>query len=55
MARDAAFVDQTGAAEDREVTCAIQRGITSGANSHFTYGRFEGAIVHFHRTLADAL
>ncbi len=55
VARDAAFVDQTGAAEDREVTCAIQRGIGSGANTVFTYGRFEGAIAHFHRSLDAAL
>ena len=54
-ARDAAFVDQTGAAEDREVTRAIQRGLASGANDAFTFGRFEGAIVHFHRALAAAL
>lgn len=54
-ARDAAFVDQTGAAEDREVTCAIQRGMGSGANQVFTFGRFEGAIVHFHRSLDAAL
>ncbi|TWT11813.1 aromatic ring-hydroxylating dioxygenase subunit alpha [Reyranella sp. CPCC 100927] len=55
VARDAAFVDQTGAAEDRDVTCAIQRGIGSGANTVFTYGRFEGAIAHFHRSLDAAL
>ncbi|HKU99493.1 MAG TPA: SRPBCC family protein [Vineibacter sp.] len=55
VARDAAFVDQTGAAEDREVTCAIQRGIGSGANEVFTFGRFEAAIAHFHRSLDTAL
>lgn len=55
VARDAAFVDQTGAAEDREVTCAIQRGIGSGANQVFTFGRFEAAIGHFHRSLGAAL
>jgi phenylpropionate dioxygenase-like ring-hydroxylating dioxygenase large terminal subunit len=55
VTRDAAFVDQTGAAEDREVSLAIQRGLASGANRHFTYGRFEGAIVHFHRMLDAAL
>jgi phenylpropionate dioxygenase-like ring-hydroxylating dioxygenase large terminal subunit len=49
--RDAAFVSRTGAAEDNAVVCAIQRGIASGANEHFTYGRFEGAIAHFHRSL----
>jgi phenylpropionate dioxygenase-like ring-hydroxylating dioxygenase large terminal subunit len=54
-ARDAAFVDQTGAAEDREVTCAIQRALGSGANDAFTFGRFEGAIAHFHRNLHAAL
>jgi len=49
--RDAEFVGSTGAAEDRAVVEAIQRGIGSGANEAFTFGRFEGAIVHFHRTL----
>jgi phenylpropionate dioxygenase-like ring-hydroxylating dioxygenase large terminal subunit len=53
--RDAQFVTQTGAAEDRAVVAAIQRGLAAGANSHFTFGRFEGAIVHFHRTLRAAL
>lgn len=53
--RDAQFVTQTGAAEDRAVVAAIQRGLATGANSHFTFGRFEGAIVHFHRTLRAAL
>ena len=52
--RDAKFVDETGAAEDRAVICAIQRGLPSGANKVFTYGLFESAIVHFHRSL-DAL
>jgi len=33
--RDAAFVDQTGAAEDRSVIHAIQCGLSSGANSVF--------------------
>jgi phenylpropionate dioxygenase-like ring-hydroxylating dioxygenase large terminal subunit len=54
-ARDAAFVSQTGAAEDNAVVCAIQKGIASGANEHFTYGRFEGAIAHFHRSLGALL
>ncbi|MFC3225748.1 aromatic ring-hydroxylating dioxygenase subunit alpha [Marinibaculum pumilum] len=53
-ARDAAFAD-IGGQEDRDVTCAIQRGLSSGANDHFTFGRFEGAIVHFHRVLDAAL
>jgi len=53
--RDAEFVSTTGAAEDREVVCAIQRGLASGANDVFTFGKFESAIVHFHRTLGKAL
>ena len=44
-----------GAAEDRAVACAIQRGLASGANDCFEFGRFEGAIGHFHRMLDDAL
>ena len=53
--RDAEFVGQTGAAEDRAVVSAIQRGIASGANEAFMFGRFESAIVHFHRSLGAAL
>jgi phenylpropionate dioxygenase-like ring-hydroxylating dioxygenase large terminal subunit len=44
-----------GGAEDRAIACAIQRGIASGANEWFEFGRFEGAIGHFHRTLGAAL
>lgn len=55
VTRDAAFVDQTGGAEDRDVVQAIQRALGSGANDVFTFGRFESAIVHFHRTLGAAL
>lgn len=53
--RDAEFVGTTGAQEDRAVVQAIQRGLASGANDVFTFGRYESAIVHFHRTLAAAL
>ena len=53
--RDADFVGNTGAAEDRAVVQAIQQGLASGANEAFTFGRFEKAIVHFHRTLDAAL
>jgi phenylpropionate dioxygenase-like ring-hydroxylating dioxygenase large terminal subunit len=52
--RDTEFVTG-GAAEDRAVVEAIQRGLASGANDVFTFGRFESAIVHFHRTLTTAL
>jgi phenylpropionate dioxygenase-like ring-hydroxylating dioxygenase large terminal subunit len=53
--RDAEFVDQTGAAEDRAVIRAIQCGLGSGANSVFTFGLFESAIVHFHSSLDTML
>lgn len=53
--RDAEFVGTTGAAEDRAVVQAIQRGLASGANDAFTFGRFESAIVHFHRTMTTLL
>ena len=49
--RDQDFVGTTGAVEDREVVTAIQRSIGSGANEAFTFGAFESAIVHFHRSL----
>jgi phenylpropionate dioxygenase-like ring-hydroxylating dioxygenase large terminal subunit len=44
-----------GAAEDRAMSSAIQRGLASGANEFFEFGRFEGAIGHFHRTLHAAI
>jgi phenylpropionate dioxygenase-like ring-hydroxylating dioxygenase large terminal subunit len=53
--RDATFVSDNGAAEDLAVVKAIQASIGSGANEHFTFGHFEPAIVHFHRTLREAL
>jgi phenylpropionate dioxygenase-like ring-hydroxylating dioxygenase large terminal subunit len=53
--RDAAFVGTTGREEDQAVVKAIQRGLGSGANREFTFGHFESAIVHFHKTLKAAL
>ncbi|MEJ2087331.1 MAG: SRPBCC family protein [Gammaproteobacteria bacterium] len=53
--RDAAFVADQGAQEDRAMVRAIQAGLASGANAHFTYGRFEQAIVHFHQQLTAHL
>jgi len=53
--RDAAFVSETGAAEDLKVVTAIQRSIDSGANEVFSFGHFEALIAHFHRTLKAAL
>ena len=53
--RDSEFVGHTGALEDRAVVHAIQRGLASGANEAFTFGRYESAIAHFHQTLTAAL
>jgi hypothetical protein len=40
-----------GAAEDRDMACAAQRGLAARANDVFTFGLFEGAIRHFHCNL----
>ncbi|MEE8243676.1 MAG: SRPBCC family protein, partial [Pseudomonadales bacterium] len=53
--RDASFVGDSGGREDRAVVQGIQDSLASGANEHFTYGKFEKAIVHFHKTLTDML
>lgn len=53
--RDASFVTQQGLKEDQAMVQAIQEGLASGANSHFTYGRFETGIAHFHKTLTEGL
>ncbi len=53
--RDAQFVTQTGAPEDRALAESVQRTLESGANEHFTFGHFESAIIHFHRNLHAAL
>jgi hypothetical protein len=44
-----------GAIEDREVACAIQKGLKSGANKFFEFGHFEKALAHFHSSLDAAL
>jgi phenylpropionate dioxygenase-like ring-hydroxylating dioxygenase large terminal subunit len=44
---------EAGAVEDREVACAIQRGLASGSNEFFEFGLFEGLISHFHRNLHE--
>lgn len=49
MKRDADFVSDTGVKEDADMVHRIQEGLASGANSHFLYGRFEKAIVNFHK------
>jgi phenylpropionate dioxygenase-like ring-hydroxylating dioxygenase large terminal subunit len=53
--RDAQFITQTGAPEDRALAESVQRAMESGANEHFTFGHFEAAIIHFHRNLHAAL
>ena len=53
--RDARFVTETGAPEDFALAESVQRTMESGANEHFTFGRFESAIVHFHHNLRTAL
>ena len=44
-----------GGAEDRAMALAVQRGLESGANEFLEFGRFEGAIGHFHRNLHTLL
>src|SRR5690606_9535622 len=53
--RDALFVKDFGIEEDREAARIIQAGISSKANSHFTFGHYEKAIVHFHQNLTGQL
>jgi phenylpropionate dioxygenase-like ring-hydroxylating dioxygenase large terminal subunit len=52
--RDSKFVEQ-GQAEDREMALTVQRGLTAGANDVLEFGRFEGALAHFHRQLTELL
>ena len=53
--KDVAFLSSTGNKEDEEVVTDIQAAIGSGANTHYTFGRFESAIAHLHRNLAHYL
>ena len=53
--RDAAFVRDTGVIEDRTAACAIQDNLAGEGNTHFTFGRFEKAAVHFHQNLTAHL
>ncbi len=53
--RDASFVNDTGATEDRDLVTSIQKSIESGANEFFTFGHYESLITHFHRTLTERL
>ncbi|MFT4633080.1 MAG: choline monooxygenase [Candidatus Pseudothioglobus sp.] len=53
--KDAAFLADVGNQEDAKVVSDIQAAIGSGANTHYTFGRFESAIGHLHRNLARHL
>lgn len=53
--KDVAFLSSTGNKEDEKVVTDIQAAIGSGANTHYTFGRFESAIAHLHRNLAHYL
>jgi len=53
--RDAEFVRDTGVIEDREAARAIQSGLKTDANTHFTFGQYEEAAVHFHIHLDEQL
>jgi phenylpropionate dioxygenase-like ring-hydroxylating dioxygenase large terminal subunit len=55
VAEAGAALIAAGAAEDNAVTRAVQEGLASGANEFLEFGRFEGAIGHFHRGLHAAL
>lgn len=48
------FLD-AGVVEDRAMAVSIQRALAAGANEAFEFGRFEGALTHFHRSLGEAL
>ena len=52
---DANFVNDTGLVEDRQAARFIQAGLEANANNHFTFGKFEKGIVHFHTTLEGLL
>ncbi|MCB1675341.1 MAG: Rieske 2Fe-2S domain-containing protein [Halioglobus sp.] len=52
---DAAFVKTTGQSEDIALANSIQASLHSGANDHFTFGRYEKLIGHFHRNMQSLL
>ena len=51
--KDLAFVNETGQHEDIAMVTGIQRSLNSKANDVFTFGHFEPALVHFHKTLTQ--
>jgi len=42
-----------GAAEDTELSLAVQKGFRAGANDTIVFGRNESALGHFHRNIDD--
>ncbi|MEM6858455.1 MAG: SRPBCC family protein [Pseudomonadota bacterium] len=48
-------ITRTTLDEDFAIGEGIQAGLTSGANSTLTFGRFEGALTAFNQTVADTL
>ena len=53
--KDLAFVNETGQHEDIAMVTGIQRSLNSKANEVFTFGHFEPALVHLHKTLTQHL
>lgn len=53
--RDAKFVSTAAVEEDLALVRGIQRGLKTGANEFLTFGKYEAAAGHFHKTLSDAL
>ncbi|MEZ5739700.1 MAG: SRPBCC family protein [Burkholderiaceae bacterium] len=53
--RDAAFVKDSGLLEDRAAALSAQASLAGQGNTHFTFGLFEKAAVHFHRSLDQHL
>ena len=49
--RDLDFVAE-GTREDQRMVAAVQRGLDSDIDGHFTFGLYEGAVTHFHRNLS---
>ncbi|MBW2509511.1 MAG: Rieske 2Fe-2S domain-containing protein [Deltaproteobacteria bacterium] len=54
LAANHAFTKKT-LDEDFEIAEQIQRGMRSGANEHFRFARFEGALSEWHRRLDQKL
>jgi phenylpropionate dioxygenase-like ring-hydroxylating dioxygenase large terminal subunit len=54
LGREESFATE-GGKEDRAIITAIQRNLGSNPRTHFEFGRFEGAIAHFHRELDEVI